>query len=393
MKKLTFLLSRSPMLIVLLMTVLAVACAGEQGPPGAQGPQSPAGPAGAPGPQGPAGDVGPQGAAGPQGPQGPEGAKGLAGPPGAPGESAPSDRADLYVAQGAAIDPMVHAMSQALIDAITGGGAPFSGADDVITLLDEANVDKAVMMSLGFFTRFVPDDAGVSAENDFVAAEIAKFPDRLMGFCGINPLFEDAGAEIDRCLGLDGMVGIKLGPPFSEMDLTNADHVDALSSVFDKAREHDAPVQLHSQTPADPPMAPEALANLARIIADHPNVRVSYSHCGGVINPSTSGQWLRLMRPNPDSAFLDLSQCLQLFKDAPLSERERVVWLLRTWGLDRLMWSTDHIRIFLTRPVFETPKQSLETLSKYPFTKEEIDFILSGKTASAWLEGPKQTRR
>ena len=281
---------------------------------------------------------------------------------------------------------MVHPMSQALTDAITGGGVPLSGADDVITILDDANVDKAVMMSLAFLTRFVPDDAGVSAENDFVAAEVAKFPDRLMGFCGINPLYPGALDEIDRCLALDGMVGIKLGPSFSGMDLTNADHVDALSAVFDKAREHDTPVQLHSQTPADPPMAPDALANLAGIMADHPNVRVSYSHCGGVINPGTSGQWLRLMRPNPDSAFLDLSICLKLFKDAPLSERERIVWLLRTWGLDRLLWGTDHVRFFRpTRPEFETPKESLETLSRYPFTKEEVDFILSGETASAWL--------
>ncbi len=73
-----------------------------------------------------------------------------------------------------------------------------------------------------------------------------------MGFCGINPLYLDAGAEIDRCLALDGMVGINLGPPFSQMDLTKVDHIDALSDVFDKAREHDAPVQLHTQTPADP---------------------------------------------------------------------------------------------------------------------------------------------
>ena len=168
------------------------------------------------------------------------------------------------------------------------------------------------------------------------------------------------------------MVGIKLGLPFSEMDVTNADHVDALSAVFDKAREHDTPVQLHSQTPADPPMAPDALANLAGIMADHPNVRVSYSHCGGGINPGTSGQWLRLMRPNPDSAFLDLSQCLKLFKDAPRSERERIVWLLRTWGLDRLLWGTDHIRLF--RPTRSRVRDS----KRIPGNAEQISLHQGG---------------
>ena len=129
---------------------------------------------------------------------------------------------------GAAIDAMTHPMSQALTDALSGGGVPFSGADELIALLDEANVEKAVMMSLGLIVAAAPDDAAVSAEDDFVAAEVAKYPDRLIGFCGINPLLPGALVEIDRCLGLDGMAGIKLGPPFSGMDLTDQDHVAAL---------------------------------------------------------------------------------------------------------------------------------------------------------------------
>ncbi len=55
MKKLTSLIGRSPMLIVLLMMVLAVACSGAEG---AQGPQGPSGPAGPQGAQGPAGEAG-----------------------------------------------------------------------------------------------------------------------------------------------------------------------------------------------------------------------------------------------------------------------------------------------------------------------------------------------
>ena len=69
------------------------------------------------------------------------------------------------------------------------------------------------------------------------------------------------------------MVGIKLQMPLSKVDLTNANHVVALFAVFAKAKEHNAPVQLHSQTPAVPPMAASASANLAAIIAAHPDLR------------------------------------------------------------------------------------------------------------------------
>ena len=359
---------------------VGIACAG------AEGPQGPAGPSGPAGEQGPAGAAGPQGEPGPvaaPAPPGAQGPRGPAGPAGEPASTGPGDVAAELVVLGAVIDAHTHSMSQAMTDQL--GGVDFSGADELIALLEEANIDKAVMMSLGFFAAAALDDVAVSAENDFVAAEVAKFPDRLIGFCGINPLYTGALEELDRCLNLDGMVGIKLfvnakAPDFVIADLANPDHVVILSAVFDKAQEHNAPVQLHSATAMDPPVDPTASANLASIIADHPDVRVSHSHCAGVIDEHTSQVWLQTMRPNPDSAFLDLSQCLREFEDAPLSKQELIVWRLRKWGVERLLFGSDHV----TLTGAPTPGQALHTLGKYPFTQEELDIILNND-ASAWL--------
>ena len=88
------------------------------------------------------------------------------------------------------------------------------------------------------------------------------------------------------------------------------------------------------------------------------------------------------MRPNPDSAFLDISLCLREFEDAPLAKRELIVWQLQKWGVDRLLFSSDHITLL----GFPTPGQALETLSKYPFTQEEME-LLTSNDASAWLKG------
>lgn len=114
---------------------------------------------------------------------------------------------------GAAIDVHTHLMSQALTDGLTGGGVPASTADDLIARLDEANVQKAVVLSLGYWGLL--DDSNMAPENDFVAAEVAKYLDRLVGFFGINPLCKSAINEIDRGLDLLGMVGIKLQLPSS----------------------------------------------------------------------------------------------------------------------------------------------------------------------------------
>ena len=327
-------------LVLFSITLLAIACTGEQGL------------------------VGP---AGPRGEQGP------AGPPGEPAATEPGDVATELVVVGTVIDAHLHLISQTMTDALTGGGVPFSGAEELIALLDEANVEKAVINSMALIATGAPDDAGVRAKNDFVAAEVAKFPNRLIGFCGINPLYAGALEELDRCLNPGGMVGIKLvvnakAPDFEIPDLANPDHVVILSAVFDKAQEHNAPVHLHSATAMDPPVDPD--------------VRVNHSHCAGVIDEHISQLWLQTMRPNPDSAFLDLSLCLWKFEDAPLSKRELIVWRLRQWGVDRLLFSSDHWTI----AGFPTPGQALDTLVKYPFTQEEIALITSND-ASAWLEG------
>jgi len=291
-------------------------------------------------------------------------------------------------ARGAAMDHMAHPISAAAGQRLAGSSIPPSGADVLIALLDESNVEKAVMMSLGFFGRAPPDDAAVSAENDFVAGEAAKFPDRLIGFCGINPLFPGAVVEIGRCLALDGMVGIKLNPPFSGMDLANDDHANALSAVFAEADERGAPVQLHTQTANDPPLAASASSNLAGIIAAYPDVRVNHSHCAGVIDEHTSQLWLGAMRPNPDTAFLDLSICLNQFEDAPFAKREMIVWRLREWGIARLLWSSDHLEVRGPNSPL-TPRGALETLSKYPFAPAELDVILNND-GSAWLSGKSE---
>ncbi len=64
---------------LIALPLLLAACAGSQGPAGAQGAAGPQGPAGVQGPAGPQGPTGPQGPAGAQGPAGPQG------PAGAPG--------------------------------------------------------------------------------------------------------------------------------------------------------------------------------------------------------------------------------------------------------------------------------------------------------------------
>ena len=299
------------------------------------------------------------------------------------GAYAAESDAPTLIAAGAAIDVHMHIASQALTDMFTGGGVPAAGADNLIARLDEANVQRGIVLSAAYFGKTVglTDDTYVIPENNYVAAEVAKYPDRLIGFCGINPLFSSAISEIDRCLDLPGMVGIKLHLEASGVDLTNDEDVAALWAVFDNIQERDAPVMMHVADPGGLPLTGVAFANLAAILSSHPTVRVAHAHCAGNTDDDAIEMWLRLGNSgyNPETSFVDISACLAFFADAPLSQRELIVWRLRKWGIDHVLFGSDYFVFF-----GETPQQTLDILTQYPFTQQELDTILNND-GHEWL--------
>ncbi len=112
-------------------------------------------------------------------------------------------------------------------------------ADDLVKLLDLAEIRRAAVFSVAY--QFgnpnrppVADEyAQVKAENDWTSGQVARFPDRLIGFCGLNPLKDYALDELSRCAKDPHLhVGVKLHFGNSDVDLDNPRHVARLRDVF-----------------------------------------------------------------------------------------------------------------------------------------------------------------
>lgn len=301
-------------------------------------------------------------------------------------EATASDR-DRQRNTSAALDAHTHVVSPELAALLVGPGAPPSTADELIERLDEANVKQAVVLSLAYFPE-LPDAAAVRAENDFTATEVAKYPDRLIAFCGINPLRDGALDEIDRCVDELGMKGVKLHLPASGVDMKLPEHVEALSAVFDRIAERDLPVLMHSGAPLGLPLDSDAFANLGIVIATHPTVRLTMAHCTNDTDRDEMEIWLAGLQAglfNNENMFVGTSSCLRFYKDAPRAQKQLMVWRLRTWGIDRVLFASD----YLTIAPDATPADALETLKSYPFTRQELRTILNND-GSAWLNGDGQ---
>jgi uncharacterized protein len=164
-------------------------------------------------------------------------------------------------------------------------------ASDLVALLDSAGIRRAVILSVAY--QFgnpnrpaVEDEYGkVRAENDWTSRQAARFPDRLRGFCGLNPLKDYALGELARCAGDPHLrFGLKLHFGNSDVDLDNAEHVAQVRQVFRAANERGMAIAVHmrsSVTRRRPYGAKQARVFLNELLPAAGDVTVQIAHLAG----------------------------------------------------------------------------------------------------------------
>jgi len=95
--------------------------------------------------------------------------------------------------------------------------AKLATADELVASMDEAGVDMSVIVNIGWTTHELCVET-----NDYILESIARYPNRLIGFCAVQPRSYDAAiAEIERC-ARGGIKGIgELRPDTQLFDLTD----------------------------------------------------------------------------------------------------------------------------------------------------------------------------
>jgi predicted TIM-barrel fold metal-dependent hydrolase len=151
-------------------------------------------------------------------------------------------------------------------------------AEDLIAHMDADHVDRAVVF--GFPWR---NPETVRRNNDYVLNAVARFPDRLAGFCCLDPSSDGAEAETERCLeaGLSG-VG-ELAFYTSGID---EEALERLAPVMAACRRRDVPVMIHTNEPVGhlyPGKTPNTLRQIYRLAKRFGRNRIILAHWGGGI--------------------------------------------------------------------------------------------------------------
>ena len=121
--------------------------------------------------------------------------------------------------------------------------AKLATADELIASMDRDGVDISVILNIGWATHELCVET-----NDYILESIARYPNRLVGFCAVQPRsIEAAIAEIERCVK-GGMRGIgELRPDVQFLDFNDEEMMDPFIEVV---REHKLILLTHASEPA-----------------------------------------------------------------------------------------------------------------------------------------------
>jgi predicted TIM-barrel fold metal-dependent hydrolase len=257
--------------------------------------------------------------------------------------------------------------------------------------LDAAGIEKAVVLSVGYSfgdeRKALSDpDRRTREENDWTSAEVSRNASRLIGFCSANPLRPAALEELDRCLGLPGMTGIKVHFGNAGITLRDAAHLARIRELFALAQRRGAAVLVHMRARGGTNYgAEDAKIFLEQVVPQAPDIEIVVAHLGAS-GPGYSAQHDEVLAVFADAAdrkdpamknvYFDVSS--NVTEEITPAEAALLTKRIRQLGTGRILYGSD-----LSVPG-GTVRRGWEIFrTNLPLTEAEVQQIAGNRTRFA----------
>ena len=224
--------------------------------------------------------------------------------------------------------------------------------------------------------------AHVMAENNWTSAQVAQYPDRLLGFCSVNPLRSYAVEEIARCAKDPNLgTGLKLHFGNSDVDVDNPEHLAQVRRVFRAANQYHMAITVHMHANIDhhrPYGAKEARIFLEQLLPEAPDVTVQIAHLAGgggyddpAVDPALSVFVEAIKRKDARMKNVYFDACGIAISGLWEDKADLIVKRIRQIGISRVLYGSD------AATSDNLPKEALERWHRLPFTPDEFRAIES----------------
>jgi uncharacterized protein len=262
--------------------------------------------------------------------------------------------------------------------------------DDLISHLDAAGIRRAVVLSLAYILGVPngtsPDEYDkVKAENDWTSRQVTRFPDRLVGFCSLNPLKEYAFDELARCAKDEHLRrGLKLHFANSRVDYHNPVYVERLRRLFAAANGYGMAIVVHMRTSISakiPYGAEEARIFLNEIAPAAPEVPIQLAHlagAGGYADPLVDAALAvfvdAIEKGDPRTKQLWFDVTTVALPTATADQRNLLATRIRQLGVERVLYGSD-----ATAGNNLPPREGWAAFRQLPLTAAEFRAIASNR--------------
>jgi len=223
--------------------------------------------------------------------------------------------------------------------------------------MDEHEIDKSVILNLGWVSHEFCVET-----NDYILEAIARYPERLIGFCVIQPLAGDkALKELERC-ARNGVKGIgEMRPDVQDFDLKDS---SVMRPVIEIAVKHNLIFLTHASEPVGHQyfgkgnITPEAIYPF---ILSFPDLKIVCAHWGGglpfyALMPEVAEALSNVYFDTAATPFLYKPQIFQQIADIA--------------GSDKILFGSDY-------PLL-SPRRIIDQLESTGLSQEDKAKILGG---------------
>jgi predicted TIM-barrel fold metal-dependent hydrolase len=258
---------------------------------------------------------------------------------------------------------------------------PVRGGSDAITALEGVSAGKGVVLSLAYMfgsPLVVGQHYDVArmtrAENEYIAAQIGAYPDRLVGFFGVDPLSPSAPDEVRYWLRDGRLKGLKMHFANSVVNLRDPEQVKKIAAVVGLAGEKGLPMNMHLSTGNDFGAADTEIF-IRDILARSGNSWVQLAHASGFggTDPSMFAGLkvfaAHMARHDPATRYVIFDLASVVMPQTTPQEAAALVELMRKIGLSRFVVGSDYDA--------HTPKETDELdREKLPLSQKEWETIV-----------------
>lgn len=251
-------------------------------------------------------------------------------------------------------------------------------ASDAIAALDAARMAKGVVLSCAYLygkhsLRLSAADIAkyTRLENEFTAAEVARYPDRLIGFLSVDPLRDSALPEIRYWAEHGKLVGLKLHFAVSEVHMQRPAEREKVAAAVAEAAAHGMPMVIHVGAPTFDVADADLFIREVLPRAGESWVQIAHATGGGW--PIKTGRHVRVLRVfadhiaknDPATRHLLFDLSFVPMPEETAAEAAELAKEIRRIGIDRFVFGSDFNE--------DTPIHQIENLRRLGLTPEEID--------------------